>query len=157
MKGVEMWASVSHCFTLKSDSSSWCFSQRQECECGDAWFSESKTRDFFLRFSCGEMAASIKMQGPGAFVFSFFDYKLVLMPVIIMYVNLFSFSTNKVWSFGVAAHSTAPRERVWRATVKVPGFKFKVHKNEFVSAGFSKTCQHTVTLASSRGSWRWGL
>lgn len=42
------------------------------------------------------MAASIKMQGPGAFVFSFFDYKLVLMPVIIMYVNLFSFSTNKV-------------------------------------------------------------
>lgn len=89
------------------------------------------------------MAASIRMQGPGAFVFSFFDYKLLLMPIIIMYVNLFSFSTNKVWSFGVAAYSTAPRERVWRATIKVPGFKFKVHKNEFVSARFSKTCQHS--------------
>lgn len=100
------------------------------------------------------MAASIKMQGLGAFIFSFFDYKFLLMPVIIMYVNLFSFSTNKVWSFGVAAYSTAPWERVWRATVKVPGFKFKVHKNEFVSARSSKTCQHTVTLASSRGRWR---
>lgn len=90
------------------------------------------------------MAASIRMQGPGAFVFSFFDYKLLLMPIITMYVNLFSFSTNKVWSFGVAAYSTAPRERVWRATIKVPGFKFKVHKNEFVSARFSKTCQQSL-------------
>lgn len=64
------------------------------------------------------------------------------MPIIIMYVNLFSFSRNKVWSFGVAAYSTAPQERVWRATVKVPGFKFKVHKNEFVSGGFFDFATH---------------
>lgn len=53
------------------------------------------------------MAALIKVQGPGAFVFSFFDYRLLLMPII-MYVDMFSSSRNKLWSFGVAAYSAVP-------------------------------------------------
>lgn len=47
------------------------------------------------------------MQGPGAFVFSFFDDKLLFLMPIIMYVDLFSSSRNKLWPFGVAAYSAA--------------------------------------------------
>lgn len=115
-------SSVIHCCTLKSDSFIWRFSQIREYDtCGDSGPGES--RPVASEFSCGKLAALLQMQGSGVSVF--LDYKLLWLPVIIMCVNLFSFSRSELWSFGVAAHPAVPQERVWRAPLKVLGFKFK--------------------------------
>lgn len=49
------------------------------------------TSDFFLQFSSyGIVAVSTATQRPGAFVFSDFYHKLLLMSIITVYANLFS-------------------------------------------------------------------
>lgn len=74
-----------------------------------------------LRFaSCRNRAASIKMQGSGAFT-SPFDYKL--LDAHNYYVHPFSSCRNRM-SFSTAAYSPL-QERIWRVLIKVPGFQSK--------------------------------